>query len=125
MTRAELIPGVRLRMSTMRFVPFHLSSRCGVWTRIIWLYFTAISTCRSKIATSFRLFLFSPISPMPSNVGPVEELGDDGQHFLRQREVLGLLRIEAEPRIVRQAVTRGPLRLVLGELAKVIVKALG
>ena len=60
----------------------------------------------------------------PQHAGPVEELGDHRDHLARQRDVLGLLGVDAEPAVVLDAVERGPLRLVLGQLAEVVAEAL-
>jgi hypothetical protein len=43
----------------------------------------------------------------------------------RQRDVLGLLGVDAEPRSSADAVERRPLRLDLGEVAEVVAEALG
>ena len=59
------------------------------------------------------------------HVGLVEELGDDGDDFARQLDVLGFLGVDAQPGVMADAELGGPLRLDLGEMAEVIAKALG
>ena len=59
------------------------------------------------------------------DVRPVEELGDQGDDLARQRDVLGLLGVDAQPAVVADAELGGPLRLDLGEVAEVIAEALG
>ena len=59
------------------------------------------------------------------HVGLVEEFWDQGDDIRGQRDVLGLLGVDAQPCEMRQAKFRGPLRLVLGQLAEVIVKTIG
>ena len=55
----------------------------------------------------------------------VEELGDQRDDLARQRDVLGLLGVDAQPGVVLDAELRGALRLDLGEMAEVIAEALG
>ena len=68
-------------------------------------------------------FLFKPISPMPSTLGRSRNFGNDGDDFLRELHVLGFLGVDAKPAEMRQAELRGALRLVLGELAEIIVES--
>jgi len=58
------------------------------------------------------------------HIGPVEELRDDGEHVVREFQILGFLGIDAKPGKMRQTKLRGALRLVFRELAKIIVKAI-
>ena len=53
-----------------------------------------------------------------------EELRDELDDLAREDRVLRLLRIDAEPGVVADAVLRRPLRLEVGELAEVVVEAL-
>ena len=59
------------------------------------------------------------------DVGAVEKGGKQREDFVGEGEVFGFLGIEAKPRIMRQAEFGGALRFVVGELAKVVVEALG
>ena len=62
---------------------------------------------------------------MPRTFGPVEKFRDQRDDFLGELHVLGFLGIDAEPAEMFQAELGRALRLVLGELAKIIVKAVG
>ena len=55
--------------------------------------------------------------------GPFEKLRDDPDNLLRKLRVLGLLRVDAQPAKMRQPKLRRALRLVVGELAEVVVEA--
>ena len=57
--------------------------------------------------------------------GAVEELGDDRHDLAGEAGVVGFLRVDAEPAEVRDAELGGALRFVVGELAEVVVEALG
>ena len=57
------------------------------------------------------------------HVRPLEKLGDHRDHFAREADVLRLLGVDAQPAVMLDVELRRPLRLVLGELAEVIVKA--
>ena len=72
---------------------------------------------------SLRVFLFSPISPMPSTRGSIEELGDELDHLARQRDVLGLLGVDAEPGVMLDAVLGGTLRLDIDQVPEVVGEA--
>ena len=92
-------------VSTIDRVPFHLSSRCGVW---IWMSCScsiARSTWSSKPASSLRVTRLRPISPIPSTFGQLEVARDDLQDPAGQLAVLGLLRVQAHPREVRRCRT--------------------
>ncbi len=56
---------------------------------------------------------------------PVEELRDALQHLARQLAVVRFLRVHRHPGVVLDAVLRGALRLELGELAEVVLEAVG
>ena len=58
------------------------------------------------------------------HIRPIQKLRNERDHILRQFRVLGFLGIDAEPGEMRQAEFRGALRLVVRQLAKIIVKAL-
>ena len=58
------------------------------------------------------------------DVRAFHELGNDGEHLLRKADVLRFLRVNAKPRVMRKAEHRGTTRFVLGQLTKIIVKAL-
>jgi hypothetical protein len=58
------------------------------------------------------------------HIGAIEKLRDQGDHVLRQLYVLRFLRIDAQPGEMREKELGGALRLVIRELAKVIVKTL-
>ncbi len=68
--------------------------------------------------------LVQPDLADPKHAGPVEELGDHGDHLARQSDVLGLLGIDAQPRVVRDAVGGGAAGLVVGQLAEVVAESL-
>ena len=110
-------------MSRIIRVPWYLSARWGVWTRTSSWVRAARSRCSRKTVASLRVFLFRPISPMPRTSGAVEKLGDHRDHLARKRDILGLLGVDAEPGVMLDAVSGGPLRLVLGQLAKIVAKA--
>ena len=57
------------------------------------------------------------------HIGALEKLGDDPEHVPRKSHVFGFLRIDAEPGEMRERELRGALGLIVGELAKVVVKA--
>src|SRR5690606_16196015 len=57
------------------------------------------------------------------NVRSVEKLGNHLEHGACESEVLGLLRIEAEPAIMRQAEFRGACRFVRSQLPVVVTEA--
>ena len=59
---------------------------------------------------------------MPSTPGRFEKLRDHRDHFARQRNVLRLLGVDAQPREVLNAVPTGPLRLERRELLEVVAK---
>ena len=62
---------------------------------------------------------------MPSTFGGVEVARDPAQHLARERAVLALLGVQAQPGVVRDAVCGGALRLEVGELAEVVLEAVG
>ena len=62
---------------------------------------------------------------MPRTLGRSRNFGNQRDDFLGELHVLGFLGIDAEPAEMFQAELRGALRLVLGELAEIIVKAVG
>ena len=53
---------------------------------------------------------------------PVEKLRDHRDHFARQRDVLRLLGVDAQPGEMLNAVPAGPLRLERRELLEVVAK---
>jgi len=55
------------------------------------------SRCSRNTVASLRVFLFSPISPMPRTPDSSRKLGDHRDHLPRQRDVLGLLGVDAQP----------------------------
>ena len=58
------------------------------------------------------------------HIGLVQELGDDGKNIFGELHVFGFLRIDAKPGEMQQAEFRRALRFVLGQLAKIIEKAI-
>ena len=68
-TRCGSIRWSAASVSTITFVPFHLSSRCGVWMWISCSCSIARSTWSLKPASSLRVTRLRPISPIPSTVG--------------------------------------------------------
>src|SRR5262245_21841087 len=61
----------------------------------------------------------------PQNSRAVEEFRNARQHFARQRPVIGFFGIHCDPAVVLNAVLRGAPRLELGELAEVVLEAVG
>jgi hypothetical protein len=59
------------------------------------------------------------------DAGFVDELGDEGDDVVRQLQILRFLRIDAQPAVVLDAELGGALRLILGDLAEVVVEAVG
>ncbi len=57
------------------------------------------------------------------HVGPIEELGDHGDHLAGQLDVLGLLGVDAQPGVMADAELGGPFRLDLGQVAEVVAEA--
>ena len=83
----------------------------------------ARSRCsRNTIASFLRVLVEADLADA-QHAGPVEKLGNHRDHFARQRDVLGLLGVDAQPGEVLNAVPAGPLRLELGELLEIIAKA--
>ena len=56
------------------------------------------------------------------HAGAVDEFGDHGDHFPRQRDVLGFLGVDAQPGVMLNPRPAGPRRFEFGQLAKVIAK---
>ena len=52
----------------------------------------------------------------------LHKFGDEREHVVGQLHILGLLRVDAKPAIMREAVLGRALRLVLRELAEVIIE---
>ena len=71
-----------------------------------------------------RIFV-QPDFANPEHVGFVEEFGDQRDDVRGQFDVLGFLRVNAQPGEMRQSELRGAIRLMLGQLAEVIVEAVG
>ena len=59
---------------------------------------------------------------MPSTVGHFEELGDERHHLAGETGIVGFLRVDAEPGVMGDAEFGRALRLVIGELAEVVVE---
>src|SRR5439155_20357448 len=58
------------------------------------------------------------------DVRPVEKLGDEGDDFAGEGDVLRLLGVDAQPGVMADAELRSPLRFELGEMAEVVAEAL-
>ncbi len=78
----------------------------------------ASSRCSMKIVDSFFVFLFSPISPIPSTLGDFEKLGNHRDHFARQFDVLRFLRVDAQPSEMLNAVLTRPVSVRLRSVAR-------
>jgi hypothetical protein len=61
----------------------------------------------------------------PQDAGVIEELGDHLDDLARQPDVLGLLRVDAEPGMMRDLVEPRAVPLELDELAEVVAEPLG
>ena len=59
------------------------------------------------------------------HVGLLQILGNQGDDFARQLDVLRFLGVDAQPGIMADAEQGGPFRLDLGEMAEVIAEPLG
>ena len=55
----------------------------------------------------------------------IEKLRYPLEHFLRQRPIVGFLRIHRHPRVVLDVKLRSALRLEVGELAEVVLEPVG
>ena len=54
----------------------------------------------------------------------MEEFGDDGEDFAGEGDVLGLFRVDAEPREMGETELGGAFGFVVGELAEVVPETL-
>ena len=68
--------------------------------------------------------LVEPDFADPQHAGAVEELRDHRDHLTRQRDVLGLFGVDAQPGEMLNAKPPRPLRLERGELLEIVAKAL-
>ena len=59
------------------------------------------------------------------HIGSRQELGNHAHHFARKAVVFRFFWIDANPRVVRNAVRGGAARFALSELAKIIMKSSG
>ena len=59
----------------------------------------------------------------PEHIGSGQELGDHGDDFARERHILRLFGIDAQPCVVLDSVLGGPLGFELRQLTKVVSEA--
>jgi len=59
------------------------------------------------------------------DVGPIEELRNEGDDLARQADVLGLLGVDAQPGVVLDAELGGAFGLELGQMAEVVAEPFG
>ena len=106
-------------------MPWYLSSRCGVWKSSLLVALQAQVDQLQQRGHFVARVLVQPDLADAQHVGPVEELGQHGDHLAGEGDVLGLLGVDAQPGVVADAVVGRALRLPLGELAEVVAEAVG